>query len=350
MRETSSIRGFMLGTLAGDTIGLPYERLSRRRVQALVGGSPLRQRLFFGHGIVSDDTEHAVMTLMAWRQSRGDAEVFAKRLSWYLRVWMACVPPGCGLATAKACVRLLVGFSPARSGVRSAGNGPAMRAGVLGLLCESREELRNFVRVASRITHTDQRAEDGAFAIALAAMIASEPATNSPLIERFNAVVTTDLPDGEMKTALLQAIDSVASGEPSEQFAASVSGPAGVSGFIMHTVPVVIHIWLSEPSSVKCGIERAVLLGGDTDTVAALVGGLLGTQQPAQLPGHWLARVRDFPVSLSFIECLCGETAEGRSVRRWRLLVLPVRNVFFFIVVLLHAARRLLPPYAAAGS
>ena len=41
------------------------------------------------------------------------------------------LPAGVGLATARACLKLWLGFSPERSGIYSAGNGPAMRSAVL---------------------------------------------------------------------------------------------------------------------------------------------------------------------------------------------------------------------------
>lgn len=48
--------GSLLGTAVGDAIGLPYEGLSRRRALKLLG-KPTKHRLFFGKGMVSDDTE-----------------------------------------------------------------------------------------------------------------------------------------------------------------------------------------------------------------------------------------------------------------------------------------------------
>ena len=53
--------GVLLGTMAGDALGLPREGLSARRTRRLFGGAPLRHRLLLGRGLCSDDTEHACM-------------------------------------------------------------------------------------------------------------------------------------------------------------------------------------------------------------------------------------------------------------------------------------------------
>ncbi|MFG0292935.1 MAG: ADP-ribosylglycohydrolase family protein [Phycisphaerales bacterium JB050] len=345
MNDPSATLGFMLGTMAGDTIGLPFERLSHARVRALVGDKPLQQRLVFGRGMVSDDTEHAVMTVLAWRRSNGDADAFAKYLARYLRLWFICLPPGCGMATAKACIRLLLGVSPSRSGVHSAGNGPVMRTGVLGTLCQNEAELRSYVRIASRITHTDERAEHGALAVALAAMIARGSNGCPSKLEIYYETIAVNLPDGEMRNAIESVVASVKDKESSEEYAARTCGKTGVSGFIMHTVPVAIHLWLSERGSTENGIRRAVLLGGDTDTLAAIVGGLLGAQSPEQIPTDWLARVKDYPVTRSYIEELCTQGDPPAIPSLWWFAFQPIRNAAFLAVVLTHVVRRAFPPY-----
>jgi ADP-ribosyl-[dinitrogen reductase] hydrolase len=82
--------------------------------------------------MMSDDTEHSCMVAESLIESGFDPErfeaLFAKRLRW----WLLGVPAGTGFATLRACLRLLCGIPSYRSGVFSAGNGPAMRAAILG--------------------------------------------------------------------------------------------------------------------------------------------------------------------------------------------------------------------------
>lgn len=168
--------GCLLGTAVGDALGLPYEGLSRRRAMRL-WGTPDRMRFVFRYGMISDDTEHACMVAQSLLETGNELTPFGPPLAWRLRWWFAGLPAGTGLATARACLRLWLGASHEKSGVHSAGNGPAMRAGILGVALEDERELREFVRVSTRLTHTDIKAEYGALAIAIAAQLAAKQRT-----------------------------------------------------------------------------------------------------------------------------------------------------------------------------
>ena len=146
--------------MVGDAIGLPTEGLSPARRKRLFG-ELTDHRLFRGRGMVSDDTAHAIMTAQALVASGGDPERFGRELAGRLRLWFLSLPPGMGLATVRACLKLLIGFPHTQSGVFSAGNGPAMRAPIIGVFCAddaSDHRLRALIRVSTRITHTDPKA------------------------------------------------------------------------------------------------------------------------------------------------------------------------------------------------
>jgi ADP-ribosyl-[dinitrogen reductase] hydrolase len=167
------IVGCLLGIAVGDGMGLPYEGLSRRRLQAW--SVPTRShRFLFGRGMVSDDTEHACMVAQSLIVAADSAIVFQQALAWRLRWWVLALPAGVGLATLRACVRLWLGVPGDRSGVFSAGNGPAMRSPVLGVCYgDNLAVLRRLVRISTSLTHSDPKAEWGAMAIAIAAHFAA---------------------------------------------------------------------------------------------------------------------------------------------------------------------------------
>lgn len=110
--------------------------------------------------------------------SSDDDGVFARQLASRLRVWLLALPAGVGLATLKATLKLCLGFPPHRSGVLSAGNGPAMRSAVLGAAIDDMDLLRRLVRASTRLTHTDPKAEYGAMAVAVAANMSSHDKLN----------------------------------------------------------------------------------------------------------------------------------------------------------------------------
>ncbi|XZE56492.1 ADP-ribosylglycohydrolase family protein [Planctomycetaceae bacterium SH139] len=57
LMNRTAIIGCILGTAAGDALGLPYEGLSPARGVPLLG-PPYRYHFLFGRGMISSDTEH----------------------------------------------------------------------------------------------------------------------------------------------------------------------------------------------------------------------------------------------------------------------------------------------------
>jgi len=161
-----AIIGCILGTAVGDSLGLPYEGLGPGRGRRLFG-PPDRHRLLFGRGMVSDDTEHTCFVTRALIDSRLDPALFSRLLARSLRWWLVLLPAGVGFATLRSILKLWVGFPPEKSGVFSAGNGPAMRSPLLGLVfADNAEMVKDFVRRATKITHSDPKAFQGALAAA----------------------------------------------------------------------------------------------------------------------------------------------------------------------------------------
>ena len=345
------IIGCILGTAVGDAIGLPYEGLSRRRGQRLFG-DPNRHRFLFGRGMVSDDTEHTCIVAQSLIAAHGDLTVFQRSLAWRLRFWLLRLPAGIGIATLRSIVRLWIGISPQRSGVFSAGNGPAMRAAILGIALADPQMIKDHVRVSSRITHTDPKAEFGALAVALAANMAGRETPVSPneYMERLYA--TLDNNASEFLDLIGNAVASVEIGQSTDDFADSLGLSAGVSGYIYHSVPVAIHAWLTNQHDYRTAIMSIIRCGGDTDSTAAIVGGIVGVSVGrAGIPDEWLKNLIEWPCSVSWMEQLGAQLATsmktGSHTRPIRLPVpgLLLRNLFFLVAVLYHGFRRLAPPY-----
>ncbi len=60
VKDGDLFAGLLLGGAVGDALGLPAEGLSRRAIQRRWIGR-WKMRLAFGYGMISDDTEHALM-------------------------------------------------------------------------------------------------------------------------------------------------------------------------------------------------------------------------------------------------------------------------------------------------
>lgn len=175
MRESSeTLGGVLLGTAVGDALGLPAENLSPERIHRLWKGD-WRMRLVGGYGMISDDTEHTLFVAQSLLSNSDDPEKFQRSLAWQLRWWFVCLPAGVGLATARACFKLWLGFSARNASVPSAGGGPAMRSGIIGAFFrDDPERRRNFVLASSRLTHRSWQAETAAMAVAECTALASK--------------------------------------------------------------------------------------------------------------------------------------------------------------------------------
>jgi ADP-ribosylglycohydrolase len=349
------LSGLLLGTAVGDALGLPREGLSRRRAARIYGAGPLRHRFVLGRGMLSDDTEHACMTAQALLSAPSDDARFARSLAWRLRGWLLAMPAAVGWGTLRAIVKLWLGFSPQRSGVRSAGNGAAMRAPILGACLAHTDRIEAVVRASTRLTHTDPRAEEGALIIAVAAAHAMRTLPRAldtgAILAEIGELALTD----EMRRRLDCVGECLARRDSHEDFARALGLDQGVSGFILDTVPAALFCWLSSPYDFRRSVERVIVLGGDADSTGAIVGALSGlTVGARKIPEEWLAGIVEWPRSVPWIESLGerlarqfygGEDEPRRGPLRLFWPALPARNLVFLTVALAHGFRRLLPPY-----
>jgi ADP-ribosyl-[dinitrogen reductase] hydrolase len=351
MTNDKAIIGCLLGMAVGDALGLPYEGLSPTRARSLLG-PPDRYRFLLGRGMISDDTEHSCMVMQSLIESGEDVEVFTRRFASKLRWWMLALPAGVGKATARSCIKLWLGFKPPKSGVFSAGNGPAMRAAVLGVTIDDLSQLLKFVKASSRLTHSDPKAEYGAVAIALAAREAScnNFVDADRWLENVAHVMPTDA--AEFVELLRTVVVSVTKGESTQEYANALGLQRGVTGYTYHTVPIAIHCWLSYQNDFHQAVSSAIECGGDADTTAAIVGGIVGAHVGKEgIPIKLLDGIREWPRSIQWMESLGIQLSQTwprpnlSHVPQVNPIAVVVRNLVFLVVVLLHGFRRLLPPY-----
>lgn len=335
----------LFGTAVGDSLGLPAEGLSARRIAKRWQGR-WEQRLAFNKGMISDDTEHTVFVAQCLLAEPQDAARFQRRLAWKLRWWLVCIPAGIGFATLRAILKLWLGFPPSRSGVFSAGNGPAMRSALIGgFFREDHGRIRDYVRASTHLTHTDPKAETAALAVALTAAWAAthEEPDISKLREMWLEAGTAD-------AAWIGLIDKLVAAHSREvsvaDFAKELGLGKGVTGYCYHTVPIALYAWLRHFGDFRSSLVAVLDCGGDTDTVGAITGALAAVR--GEIPSEWVEEICDAPVSVNYLRALAGALVGNNTLRPsevpafgWAML--PFRNVFFSMVILIHGFRRLLP-------
>jgi ADP-ribosylglycohydrolase len=233
-----------------------------------------------------------------------------------------------------------------------------MRAPLLGVcLGDNRDLLRSYVRASTRLTHTDPKAQRGAFLVALAAhhgaVHGPEEVRGETFFQEMRSAAA-DL-DAELLDLLCKMEDHLKRDATAVVFADALGLHRGVTGYVYHTVPLALYCWLRHPVSFRGAVEEVIDLGGDTDSTAAIVGGIAGaTVGVSAIPQEWINGLFEWPRSVPWMQALAlrlgaefsadsSNGSQGPLPLFWPALI--PRNLFFLLVVLQHGFRRLLPPY-----
>jgi ADP-ribosylglycohydrolase len=257
----------LLAGALGDAWGGPYEG----RTGPLEAPFPAAPTL-------SDDTWLTMATCEAIVHDHGrvvPTTIAASFRQWFEQRRLT----GVGSSTLKSLRDLAAGAHWALAGARgefAAGSGAAMRAAPLGFVLDPMlEENRTAIRDVSRITHHSDEAYAGALAVAIAVRMCGEsPRVPADLL----AAVEEQLPDTRVRDRLT-ALRTFGGGAQAsaERF--------GNSGYVVDAVPLALLIVAeADDAPLSVAIARAVSVGGDTDTIAAIVGQVLGAAGYAAPP------------------------------------------------------------------
>jgi ADP-ribosylglycohydrolase len=97
------LNGLLKGIALGDSLGLVAEGLTRRQVGRMYP-SDIDQTYSLGKGFISDDTEHALLTLYAVRDvNAGKVGTLQNSMRQQLVRWFVTCSPGMGITTLKSC-------------------------------------------------------------------------------------------------------------------------------------------------------------------------------------------------------------------------------------------------------
>lgn len=340
--------GVLLGTAVGDALGLPMEGM---RATAIARRYPKIDRfLLLGRtGFVSDDTEQSALVAQSLARHPWEKERFVRAFQRALLGWFLRLPWGIGLGTLRACLRIAVGLR--RSGVSSAGNGSAMRAAIIGaFFFDAPATRREWADELARVTHTDQRAVEGARFVAELAALAIGPHGEGgfgALVEEAALVVE----EPSLREALERARRLAHDGTSVD----SASKELGSTGFVLHTVAIATFCFLRFGHDPSLAIVEVVRAGGDTDSNAAIVGAWMGAVHgESKLPRALMANLHDrdwftSPRTMTLggpthlralamdLEHARGGTASTQAKYSWFGALL--RNAALYPVVLVHAFR-----------
>jgi ADP-ribosylglycohydrolase len=307
--RSERLEGALLGLALGDALGFVVEAAPPDTAAEYVdewlrtGRAGQCSSLHFPFGQYSDDTQLARALLLGVRDAGGwDPGAFAARVAELFR---GGHDVGAGPGTRAAAQRLIdgVGWEAAGTPQPYAGNGSAMRVAPLGVLFASDvAALRSAAASQSRVTHQDARCAGAAVAVAGAAAMALRPGPlNRPeflaeladLVEpesREVAEVVRDLESWAMLAPPAAAARIRATGlDPGHTEAWQ-----GISAFVLPSLAWSLYAFLGTPDDYWATICTAIAVGGDTDSMAAMAGGIAGARVGVRaLPGDLVARLND---------------------------------------------------------
>ena len=327
MANDPKLSGILLGTAVGDALGLAAEGMSAKRI-ARRWGRVERYHLLGSTGTVSDDTEQAALVAQSLARQPDDPDRCATAFRGSLVGWFWRLPWGIGLGTVRACLKATVGMRS--SGVRSAGNGAAMRAAVVGgFFRDDTQRRRAFGEAVARVTHTDDRAVEGALYVAEVAAACARGAAPGPALDESLEVVK--------HPALREALER------------SIDHPCETTGYVVHTVAFAAWCFRKHADDPMEALSETVAAGGDTDTIGAIVGAWLGAHHgEGGLPADLVDHLNDGPFGRTHLrglaDCLAAIREGGTPpVPRFSVVRAMLRNFAFWPVIFAHAIRRILP-------
>ena len=303
------LAGAVWGHLVGDAVGVPYEGRPAAEVGEVVFGATGT----YGQppGTWSDDGALMLAQLDSLLTAGFDPADFGRRaVDWYRRDAYTPDGDGCfdiGNATRAALERFEAGTPPEEAGGtddRSCGNGSLMRILPLalverdasdGLLVEQAQRL-------SAVTHGHARVK---VACALYVLIARSLLLSHSRADalawarrRLRAIYSADA-DAAAYLAALDHLEAwperTGRGSVWDAFWSAWDAFAGAGSY-------------------RETIERAVDYGNDTDTTAAIAGGLAGLRFGlGGIPAEWLAGMRGRPIVAPLVDCLVETTGRRTS-------------------------------------
>ncbi|MFP3895549.1 MAG: ADP-ribosylglycohydrolase family protein [Anaerolineales bacterium] len=297
--------GCLIGQCLGDALGFPVEGEGPDTCQRYVddvlhtGRAGKEGRGGFAFGQYTDDSQLARELLQSYVAcGEFDVEDYARRIAAIFEEQRIV---GRGMASTRAAQRLIQGISWRESGEPSpsAGNGSAMRAGPVGLICyNDADRLVDVAKKQGVITHRDPRCSAGAVVIAGAVGLALKK--NEIIVEEFVEQLSEwvmplepSFADFVMELPQWLSLPPAQAAEPialAGKAPGYVDGWRGISPFVIPSVLWSLYSFLRTPDDYWETICTAIVVGGDVDTTAAMAGAISGAWVGLEALPYDLAR------------------------------------------------------------
>ena len=312
--------GALAGLALGDALGMPTQAMSPAQIRAVYGritglvDGDASQPYAPGMpaGSVTDDTEQALLIASLLVRGRGTSSgrvaLGAVEFSHALLAWEdSMIRRGSldllGPSTKAALERVRAGEDPLTVGGAGTTNGAAMRVTPIGIAMptDDPEAFADAVWSSCQVTHATRQGFQSAALVAAAVSLGIDTArSTSPNLRGllWKAVTYVDsLPE---RGAWTPDLDVVAATRRAMQLAANPAlssleclvEQVGTSVASAQAIPMAFALLARDPSPQA--LLDAANLGGDTDTIGAIAGAILGAALGVEvLPTDSLSRIEE---------------------------------------------------------
>lgn len=303
-----SIKDGIIGLIIGDALGVPVEFESRENLKK----HPVNGMIGFGihnipPGTFSDDSSMVLATMKAIADNHGDISyqaIMDEFAEWLVNSKYTQYNKtfGIGKTTWDCLLRYIDNgdhLNCGGTGERSNGNGSLMRILPLAFIEDITPET---VEDVSALTHGHIRSKIACvFYIELIKSILEGKKDLKEHVKLASEKTMEYYGDIEELSHYARILDETIFDEDEDNIPSS--------GYVVDTLEAVVYV-LVNTNSFKEAVLTAVNLGGDTDTVGAIVGGAAGIYYGYdEIPEEWISKVK----GIGRIHELCEEY--GNSIK-----------------------------------
>ena len=298
----SHAHGALAGLALGDALGMPTQEMSPAQIRAVYGritglvDGDASQPYAPGMpaGSITDDTEQALLVasllIRGWGSSSGRVSLNTVEFAHALLAWEdSMIERGSldllGPSTKAALERVRAGEDPLTVGGEGTTNGAAMRVTPIGIAVstEDPEAFAEAVWSSCRVTHATRQGFQSAALVAAAVSMGIDTArSTSPNLRGllWKAVTYVDslpehgawTPDPDVVAATRRAMQLAVN--PASSSLECLVKQVGTSVASAHAIPMAFALLARDPSPQA--LMDAANIGGDTDTIGAIAGAILG--------------------------------------------------------------------------
>ena len=303
--------GALAGLALGDALGMPTQAMSPQQIQTVYGhvtglvdgdkSQPYAPGM--AAGSVTDDTEQALLIASLLLKGHGSGlNLDAGEFSHALLAWEdSMIERGSldllGPSTKAALERVRAGENPLRVGGEGTTNGAAMRVTPIGIAASTsdRQLFADAVWSSCQVTHATRQGFQSAALVAAAVSLGIDAGAADVTDLLWKAVTFVRSlpergawsPEPDVVAATHRALKLAAQPSSSPQWLAGQIGTAVASA---QAIPMAFALLARDPS--PRALLQAANLGGDTDTIGAIAGAILGASLGVEVfDGYGLAQV-----------------------------------------------------------